>query len=661
MSEKYSISTILKLMNSWFDFYKDNNIRGYQSIKFIVGEQWGADVYSKRTTAGKETLVLNMALKHLYRLESEYANISYELKVRANSEQDIKQIKAAEKVLKTFMLAKNNKDVLAESFIKYARFGYNVLYLKPSYADDYSEQMLPKLEALKRPDWAFFDKRANDPSKEDGSFCGYKRFINAKELKTIYPKISKEIVYDDDRRIEVIDFWYKDISQKKFYKLQTGTSKLEEDLTDADKTLLTGEFYVRPITEVYSMRITNHIILQKPTKYYINEFPLVFVGDSFAMYEDNSEEMGQEVTLPYTTSMQDIQKMLNIAASQVATQTKNLTSRTAIATTTQIEGLPEWEEYGIKEGVFRVNPQDAMTPNTPPFPQIVPGTQLDGNLMQLMQYSKLLLDEVAGVNLSQQGSADDKTASGVAVMQRIQQGDILQKRMFKIFLKAVNRVGRLVKKLLPILIKNEYNLVYENEIIVLNKKGKEEINLNLDYLNREFEFSIEAAPSTTLEKMRSAETMLQVMRLMPQYQNVMADLMVKNLVVNDAVELERRFEGITDPLMQSLGSGSLSLEEYRQQKQQQQQQQQQQELVSDPLLLDIKTREAKGKMDAQIKIQQMQADGLISKEKLALEKAKIQGDNEIKNKELMLKTITMQEKEIDKYIAHLDTILRPKR
>jgi|GEM_PF-4143212 len=642
MAYLYTPQKISELANKWFDYYKDNNTAGYLTSKFIAGFQWDPKTKKYRRFDGKEIMTVNLTIKHYYRLQSDYANLEFELGVKNKTRKNTPEIKNAETLYKNILFCDENRSIYADTWSKYGSFGYTAFRVVEDYEALESTQLIPKIKHIMDPENAFFDTSARGTWKEDGEFCGEIKSVPLSKLRKHY-SLSKLGRYynsrnEDETYINVYDFFYKEDVKTTLYKLRSGEVKKEDSMTEYDNVNILDSFQ-KFVTRIYACRCTDEEFLTKPTLYYSDDLPIIFVGHPFLTKDGDKGGTFKEIVVPYMYSMVDVQQLLNNAVSQVATQTTRKMERTILLHKGDMtsQDVMEWKDINRTPGVYFLPTPEPNAPQNAQ-PTIIEPPVLDTTLIQLIQMSKVLLDEVAGINLSQQGSSQDGAQSGVALEKRIMQGDIVQKKLLHVFIRALNRVGKVFMDMMANLITDKYEMLINNELITLNDGNK---NTSLAELKKNYDFTIEAAPSTSLEKLRTAETMMSLLKVTPQIAPAVIDLVARNLEINDSVEIEHRLNAFVDPTIKALGEGKITEEQYAAMMQQRQQ-----EGPQDPTSQAIQAQAQSDHEANMIRAEEVKQRYATDQTKLALEQSKILVNKDLQEKKLAIQALQNQNKSL---------------
>lgn len=316
-------------------------------------------------------------------------------------------------------------------------------------------------------------------------------------------------------------------------------------------------------------------------------------------------------TLPFISNLVDAQSFTNYVGSALVGRLKKLGGTKVILTDQMIEGKENfWNDFNRRTGVLQVNESDDGTMQQP---LILNAETLDANLLNALQMSLQLMDQLAGINQAQQGNAPN-IATNAGLHRQIMQGNILQNVILSHHLRAINEVGRILKEMIPNVIIEERDLGSD---LTVNSKDKSHtpsspvIRNDIRELFSKVDFSIEYGASSEAEKASNLMAIKEIISTNPNLAPYFADEFAENLNTANSDKLKRRVEALMPPYIRDVGEGLLSIEEYQEMMKQQQQQSQQKPS--------------------------------LEQQEFELEKMKVQGNLEIKQKELALKEAKLQE------------------
>ena len=246
-------------------------------------------------------------------------------------------------------------------------------------------------------------------------------------------------------------------------------------------------------------------------------------------------------------------------------------------------------------------------------PMILNAEVLDANLLNAMQMSLQMMDQLAGINAAQQGEQQG-VATNAGLHRQIMQGNILQNVILSHHLRAINEVGRVLKEMIPNIIIEQRDL---GEGLTVNAKEKThtpsspEIRNDIRDLFEKVDFSIEYGASSDAEKAANLIAIKEILSTNPNIAPYFADEFASNLNTANSEKLRRRMEALMPPYIREVGEGNMSIEEYQEMMKKQQ--------------------------------EQTQQEPSLEQQQLDLKKAKVEGDQQIKQKELALKEAKLQE------------------
>ena len=594
----YQPREIQEAYSAWRGLYTDNDDRGESCISYTFGNQWDNAIVQERSLRGEESLIFNIAQKHLMRVKGEAEKLDLSLVINAENA-DPKLLREGRYILKKLILCNDHLHAFTGALHQTYDYGYGALLVTTKTCGVEKPFEVPYLKVIKDPRKVFFDPACDDAFKTEGRYCG-----------VVYSVRSKDLLFSDKRKLkhtdkmcEVIDFWYREPKEETFYFTSSGRWSKEGDGKDFFKKKIRTH-------QVKFMRIVDGEVFQEPIDYYTNEkLPLVYWKGLEGEIRDG---IRREVkTIPFVYNLVDSQSFTNYVGSAIVGRLKKLGGTKVILTDDMIEGKENfWSDFNRRSGVLQVNESDEGGMQQP---MIVPPENMDGTLLQSLQMAMQLMDQLAGINPAQQGQQQQVTTNA-GLHRQIMQGNVLQNVILSNHLRAVNEVGKILKEMIPNVIIEERDLGSGLNINLVSNKStpsSPEVRNDIKELFKSIDFSIAFGPSSDAEK---AANLMAVKELMSTNQNLaqyLADEFVANLNTANSDKLKRRIEALMPPGIQEVGEGLMSVEEYRQMMQEQQAQQQKQPS--------------------------------LDQQKLELEKQKVQGDQQLKQADLQLKATKMQQ------------------
>ena len=431
--------------------------------------------------------------------------------------------------------------------------------------------------AIDEPESCYWDPAARETDKSDGEFCGVISYMSKTEFKKRYPNIDVSSInemrfYDtsdtwfewiDDENVTIADHYQKEWKKKTICKLNDGTTvdkkDLDEKLKEKRKNLklmqqleILAEVKGRPINltrgldkievvdereasycTIKHFRIVRNEILEEnewPSKY----LPLVFVdGDSYYL-------RGRQFTKPFIQFAVDTQKFINYCATETISYIRGGRKERFLATISNIEKhQAAWKGVDNDNMALLYDP-DARTgaSPTPIQPLEIPQTLL-------MQYQRAENDlyTILGRYEASVG-APGAERSGVAIANRIKQGNITAAVYPGNLLRAQTQVGRIILDLIPVIYDTyrSVNIIKNNgekKTIEINKQiEKDKFENKID--RQDYEIEITAGSSFAMQKAEAYAQLMDLIARIPAFGQIIPDLAAENLELSNAPQIVER-------------------------------------------------------------------------------------------------------------------------
>lgn len=617
---EYKIDTIVDLHKIWRSYYDENDQRGESCVNFVLGDQWDLGVVKDRDLRGEESLVFNVASKHLLRVKGEAAKLDLSLVIKGeNIPPDI--LKEGRQVLKRLVLSNHHLQAFQKVLHQVYDYGYGALLVDTKRVSPKDPMEEPSLNVIQDLKSCFWDIEAPDDCKTEGRYCGIKYQVQRKHLlgsdKRLGNTKSKNFSSNREDSCDVIDFWYREPFEETWYFTQDGKWRKDWE----------GSYLVKrkvQNVQVKFMRIVDKVVTIGPIDYYTDtKLPLVYWKGLEGIHKSGTN--CQIKTLPYIYNIVDAQHFVNFAGSALVSRLKKLGGSKVIVTDSMIENKENyWYDFNRNSGVFQVNETDE---GGMPQPMILPAEGIDASLLNTLQSSLQIMDQLAGITQAQQG-AQEGVATNAGLHRQIMQGNILQNVILSNHLNAINEVGFVLKEMLPKVIIEERFL---GEGLYINKPTSEhtpsapKVRNDIRQLFETIDYNIEYGASSDAEKAANLIAIKEIISTNPSIAPYFADEFAANLNTANSDELRRRMEALMPPDIEKVGKGLMSIEEYQQKQQEKQQQQAQQpslperqlELQKQKILGEQQLKQA----DLQLKAAKMQQQGVKDAQNLKIKEA----------------------------------------
>ena len=592
----YHAKEILDCYSSWRGYYQENDDRGESCVNYVFGDQWDNSTIQDRALRGEESMMFNMAQKYLMRVKGEAEKLELSLKVHCKNVDPL-LVKEGQYVIEQMILCNDNLSAFQKVLNQVYDYGYGAILVTTKQCNNLMPYEQPYLQVLTDPKKVFFDPACDDDFKTEGKFCGIRYTVQRKDL----------IGHDKpghrgEKDCDVIDFWYREPCEETWYFSKKGKwTQVKE-----------ADYYIKKKIQKHKVkfiRLVDGEITEGPIDYYTaSKLPIVYWKGLEGHLRQGATRKVK--TMPYVYNLVDSQSFMNYMGSAIVGRLKKLGGSKVIVTDQMIEGKENfWSDFNRRSGVLQVNESDDGTLQQP---MMLPADQLDANLLNGMQMSMQLMEQLAGITQAQQGEGG-QVATNAGLHRQIMQGNILQNVILSNHLRAINETGRVLTEMIPEVVIEQRDI---GQGIEVNKPGSghtpsnPEIRNDVRELFEKICFSIHYGSSSDAEKAANLVAIKEILSTNPNIAPYLADEFAENLNTANSDKLKRRLEALMPPGIQEVGEGSMSVEEFRQMQQQQQQQQQQQPS--------------------------------IEQQKLELEKQKIEGDQQLKQADFQLKAAKLQ-------------------
>jgi hypothetical protein len=564
-----------KAINTWTGYFQDNITAGKRDMKFLLRDQWESNERAQFIQLAKVCLTLNTMADIVNKIIAEQRKMRPALMVRSiNGIASDEDLQLRTDLLRSISYHSDNDIVYQTAFASAMQFGYGAFSIYTAYESSNSFRRVIKYDLIEDVTTCFFDPAAKMPHKGDGDYCGRLILMSLDEFKSTYPWITDPQSYQQPQILNtrlfkmkdivvICEFYQKEWYPKIIYELSDGRvvddeewKEIEDEYKDIGKKM--GE---ESLANVILMREKPHIVMTRHTQDYrimhyrmlrdriievteweSKELPIVFVPGR-SCYID-----GKQYTKSFICDARDIQKFVNYLVSDIATEVKNRRREQWLGTADSIVGQEfMWRNPEVSQGMLIAKPD----PKTGKMPERFPAAELPQSILGALNYAVNGIKEVLGFYDANLGKQSNEK-SGVAVENRATQGNLSAFVFMDNMNQAIAQGGKVVLSLMPAIYGDKRSVVLSNAAgesrsVELNKEmpdGKIENPI----LHGDFDVEISAAPSFAVQKAQALEVFTKLALSDPQrILPLVADLIAKNLDVEDQHRLIKRFEKLVPP------------------------------------------------------------------------------------------------------------------
>src|SRR3990167_1527391 len=540
-----------KNIESWFDYFSENVDRAKKDIEFALMSQWDSNNKGRRLNEGKPTFELNQLYAHVSAIIGEQRQNTPNILVHpVSSHVEQQDIDLREGIIRQVLYESKSDIVFQEAFKWTMVGGFSALRIITEYESPESFHQNIRLTHLSDPTTAFFDPSAEKPDKSDGRFCGVYKTLTREEFKRRYPDQSVPLSFDQsghftwktDKTVTIAEYFVKEYFTTTIVQLSNGNVLKK---ADAQK-LLTEQPAITILNErdaedykILHYQLTGHAILEKnewPSK----DLPIIFVdGDSF--YRE-----GQQITKSFIHYAKDAQRYLNYIASEAALAVLNRRREEWLATPENIKNNEDaWKYPDRVQGAIIFTPDS----RTGFIPQKIPPSEISATLMAQYERAKQDIKQILGryeANLGMPGNEQ----SGVAIMNRVKQGNASTFVYFVNLNRAVESCARVILNLIPVVMDTTRTIPIRKrdqsqQLVTINNPVGDQYHHDLNQVR--YSVRVEAGPNYAVQKAESLQQLMQLATSSPQIGQLIPDLIAGNLELENMPQIVDRLKTLLPP------------------------------------------------------------------------------------------------------------------
>jgi hypothetical protein len=271
------------------------------------------------------------------------------------------------------------------------------------------------------------------------------------------------------------------------------------------------------------------------------EFPFAAVMGDEVVVE------GETMITSLVTYAKDPQRFLNFLASDSAQAAKNNRREQFLVTPDNIAGFEGfWKNPANQAGALPYNP-DSVTKAAPVQLRI---PELPQTLILNMQQADKDLRSIIGYPQEMNDGRQFGQLSGKAIREQQKIGNSSNLVFFDNLNRAQEQIGRAILSMLPRVYDTErtlstYGVDGKNKQITVNKKAAGTM-LN-DLSKGEFDIRIDAGASYAVQKEEALQVLMQLASASPNMFPLIADIVAKNIDIEDNIELVNRLKTLVPP------------------------------------------------------------------------------------------------------------------
>lgn len=601
------------------DANTENRELAREDLEFLEGEQWPARIKAEREQDGRPCLVINRLPQHVDTVLGNQRMNRPGIKVRpANdaAQQDTADMLTG--LIRHIEQASDATLAYDTAFEQAVAGGFGFFRLVTVWADDESFDQEIRIRPIFNSFSVYFDPNAsNKITMEDAQWCLITYPMARSQFEAKYPDKTPTSLDDStwtDSSLVIIGEYFKvTYEEKTLYLTKSGK------VTDKEVKAYVQKRVIR-IPRVFRYVVSGSDVLEPETMWPGRYIPIIPVWGKELYIED------KRVLRGIVRHAKDPQRMYNYWRS-VATETVALAPRTPyIGTPKQFQGFERlWQSAHKRNYAYLPYNPDPMAANAKPSRE-QPATITSAFTNEALQST----DEIkatTGIFDASLGNRSNET-SGKAILARQRQGDVSHYSYVDNLVRALRVCGRQLVDLIP----KVYNT--ERVVRIIGEDGGETwAKLYEPYVDKKtgktmyhdlgvgkYDVVVDTGPSYVTKRVEAAETMMELIRNVPQVGAVTMDIVAESLDWPNKKKFIERIEKTLPPELRDKDADEPPSQE-EQAKAQQKQALMQLEMQKQQLEI-AKTQAEVGKLQAEIEKLHADAQRIQADAKLKVEETK---------------------------------------
>lgn len=542
------------------------------SFCYVPGSQWEPTVLGNRL--GRPCYSYNRTVQSVNQVVGDQRQARITGKVRAINKDASKETAEIFGGLIRNIEAISGAQYIYSDQFKYAvAGGFGAWRISPRYcSDDTFEQEL-YLEAVPNPFTAYWDHTATDPCKGDANWAVVAERLSKKLFEELYPaaECSSVDVPRDNRgwftedEVRVAEYWKRTCKDRKIAELSDGRvidyspelRKIEEQLEE----MASGGMPIPTVertrkTKTWGVtwwKVSGAEILEGPTEYKWKRIPLIRLPGRFVNIE------GKQYVQSLHRHAKDAQRTYNYNRT-VMVETAALTPRAPyIATGKMVKGYEaQWDAANRVNKPYLLYDADPAAPGAKPTRE--PPPDVPQALIALAAADAEDIKQTTGYVTPQADQQDGQNPeSGIALRSRMMSGGGNAYEFTDNLERAVKLTHEMLIDMIPTVYDTErtVRIVGIDEVedyITVNQLDPANPDALMNDLTKgAYDVTVTIGPAYATARQEANDVLMTASERLPIIAELGADIVVKNLDIEDADELRKRIRkryiasGIVEP------------------------------------------------------------------------------------------------------------------
>lgn len=562
LSEEEALKKNKRIVEDWYDYFRDNNMRYKEFISFVCSSTISASEMTANVRLQKPNVEFNVLEAYVSRLRDEFSRNEPSFKASAADGIDPGMIDekfiATERFIEGHIRAifneSTNDGLQADIYRDTLMGGFSGVYIHTEYINDYSFEQKIVVERVFDPTMMIFDPMARLSHKGDGKYCGMLVPYTYERFKDEFgEEVAKQVNFNatsniggfqwsytaKEEKVILVAYLFKKVFKKrKIYKLSNGVTVPKENY-DKLVAMWDGIEQLPVILDERTVNKETIVLCQfcesKELSYIETDYemlPIIFIDGNSVLVDGSGGSAGQgrmgssglggnmgQMTRPYVYHAKGAQRAKNFAAQSQLAFIENLTNAQFKV---PLQALPTNQQTYLNAytnpqtaNILVYNQFDDKTGERLDPPMEVVKQQVPSIVQETFVMMTSTIQDTLGSYDAQQGIQAGAGLSGKAIMQGAMQSDSAAGPYRINYIKGWNRIGEVVMHLMP--------RVYRTprSIPIIDEKRKPQMQAinqadNRDSISADFEaymyqIKIESNVNSAIQKQIALDQMIRCM------------------------------------------------------------------------------------------------------------------------------------------------------
>lgn len=550
-----------------YQFDKDNRKEAIEDLRFVAGFQWSDSARQERQ--GRPLITINRSGQFIRQVSNPIRQNMPTIKVEPDGDDQSQMAEIANGMFRRIQYNSSASHVYANAVEHMVACGIGWWRIGTDYLNDDSFDQEILIKRVFNPLSVYPDPSSLEPDRSDMNWCivselwpneAFKRKWPGKNLVSVETpnngSAQQAISWGSADTVRVAEFWRRKEKTKQVAQLSNG------DIVDID--------LLQKVAPQYAEFIKPHIVNARTVKGHTVEMMLVSGSDQLEeTYECPCKwipivpVIGNEIPIEQGTYRHGLIRFqrepqqlhnyfMSVAAETLGQQPK---APYVVVAKTISKWKSLWDNSNRVPTPYLAYDPDPTLPNGGEPKRIAP-PPLPAGMIQMAQMLSDDMKATTGIYDAALGARSNET-SGVAIGQRVQQGDQATFHYVDNLEHGLEHTGRIILDMMPKVYDNERTMrikgdgAAREQTITINKpimQVEGQTVMHNDMSEMSFKsVRVVLGQNFASRKQQTSQTLVGLLQAMPQIGAVAGDIIAKNLDIDQAEELAERLHTLLPP------------------------------------------------------------------------------------------------------------------